>query len=240
MPPWIVQSLVLAVLVAAPRPAPAEPPVLLTFPIPLMVESETQGRFVELARDLLAEAGLEGRIRLLPPPRALQAFARSEALVLFPALAVNFPAVPPARTRAIYIKRDFVFSRGDLPPLRRLADLAGRRVAITSGYPYAPELFAVPGILIDEAATDEANALRLVLGRVDAFVVEEHTGLAAFAATGTRERVQYDPQAPLWGQEVFFACRPDAEGAAFCAKLNAGLAELERRGRWRQSGEAGD
>lgn len=240
MPLRIAKALVLAVLLAAPRVVPAGPAELLTFPIPLMVESETQGRFVELAREMLAGAGLEGRIRVLPPPRALQAFARGEAMVLFPALAVNFPAVPPARTRAIYIKRDFVFTRRDAPPLRTLAELAGRRVAITSGYPYAPELFAVPGILIDEAASDEANALRLVLGRVDAFVVEEHTGLAAFAATGTGGRVQYDPQAPLSGQEVFFACRPDAEGAAFCAKLDAALADLERRGRLQQLWRAED
>ncbi len=134
----MIRKLCALLIAAGCLPAHAVVPVT-TYPIPVHVESESKGLFIDLTRAVASAAEADIRISVLPPPRALQGFSNGSQKVLFPALDVLFPADSTiVRSReTIDCKEDFVFTRKGSPKLVTLDDLKGKRVGITRGYPYA-------------------------------------------------------------------------------------------------------
>ena len=70
-------------------------------------------------------------------------------------------------TESIDCKEDFVFTARGTPMLRSLADLRGKVVGITHGYPYSREVMAATGFTLEVAASDELNLRKLAAGRID-------------------------------------------------------------------------
>ena len=203
-----------------------------TFPIPLMVENEEKGVFIDLAKRIAKRAHIDIHINVLPPKRAINNFLKGDADALFPALDVNFPTgIKFAKTQElIYIKEDFVFTKKGNPMLITIQDLEEKKIGITLGYPYVFELTHNNLIKLETAITDEQNAIKLIKGRLDAFVVEEKSGLKAFKKTNLYKEMQYNPRIPLSRQDVYFAFQYTDDGNKFAELFSNALKEMKKDG----------
>lgn len=207
----------------------AETLTIATFPIPLMVESKDKGVFIELTKAVAKEAGYELKIQVYPPPRTLKEFAAKKVDGIFPALKVTMP-VAYERSESVYVKRDYAFTVKGKPALQTLGELAGKRVAITSGYPYAEVLTSQEDIRFETANSDEQNVKKLLAGRVNAFVVEEKSGLTAFSKDGSRDKISYNAGKPLSEQDVFYAFQQSNSGKVRSDRISQALKTLKDNG----------
>ena len=204
---------------------------IATFQIPIMVESKDKGVFIDLVTTAAKKAGFSVNIEVLPTPRAIGAFVQKEYDMLFPALDIQFhdQEKPLASKELIYVKRDFAFSKTGTTICRNIKDLEGKIVGITAAYPYAEEILFNKKLTLEKAPTDEINVKKLLSGRIDVFLVEEKSGLGAFA----KEKVtqfDYDKNAPLSQQNVYFAFQKNQKGTALEQKFSSALSELKENG----------
>lgn len=72
---------------------------------------------------------------------------------------------------------------------------------------------------------------KLGMGRIDAFVVEEKSGLKALKDSG-QSNIEYDPKTPLSKQDVYYACTDTPEGKALAGKISGALGQLQSNGRF--------
>ncbi len=203
-----------------------------SFPIPLMVVDEQNGVFIELTKTIAQRANLEIDFLIAPPKRTVGAFLANKIDVLFPALDINFPeGITPIKSKElIYLKTDFVFTKKGTRMLKSLIELEGKKVGITRGYPYARELINNNLITIDVANSDDLNVRKLMKGRIDAFVVEEKSGLASFAAEGKKDDFQYDPAVPMSKQNVYYAFQNNEKGKKLENIVSKVLGEMKQDG----------
>ena len=206
-----------------------------TFLIPVHVESAEQGLFIELMREVAATARLRDvHIEVMPAPRALRSLMTATHDAVFPALDIFFePGQPVIRTaETIDCKEDFVFTARGTPLLRSLADLRGKVVGITHGYPYSREVMAANGYTLEVAVSDELNIRKLAAGRIDAFVLDEKTGVKAAEALGLSGAIQYDRLAPVSRQEVYVAFQANERGRELAARTSEALRQMKASGRY--------
>ncbi len=202
-----------------------------TFPIPLMVVDEQNGVFIELTKTIAQGSNLDIEFIIAPPKRTISDFLENKIEVLFPALDVSFPVgIKPIKSKElIYIKEDFVFTKKGNPMLKSLKDLKGKKIGITRGYPYARELTDNDQITVDVANSDELNVRKLMKGRIDAFVVEEKSGLKSFENEGIND-FQYDPDVPVSKQDVYYAFQNNENGKDLANILSKVLGLLKQDG----------
>ena len=228
---WCLLLFVLYIFFALPVFS-AEKYLFGTFQIPLMVEDENNGVFIELTREIARRAGIDIEITIMPPGRTLLSFQENKIAAIFPVLDASFPEgsdyIKP--DEIIYIKSDFIFTKKEEPLLKTMDELEGKRVGITFGYPYVKELIENKSINIDSAKSDVLNVNKLTLGRIDAFVVEEKTGLKAFEEAGQKELAQYDPETPISEQEVYYAFNREHNGEKLAQAFSRALLEMKQDG----------
>ena len=149
-----------------------------SFKIPVMVKNNKKGVFVELVKTTAKKAGIQVDVSVMPPKRAIQSFLAGKLDMLFPGLDIQFGKqknkVLPSR-ELIYTKIDFAFTRNDKKKINSISGLKGKRVGLTSGYPYAATIIQNKNIMIDWAKSDVSNVKKLAKGRIDVFIVEEKT-----------------------------------------------------------------
>ncbi len=209
----------------------AETITLGSFPIPLMVVDEDHGAFVDLVKEAVQRQGLDIRFIITPPKRTIKHFLEGKIDAVFPALDVNFAdGIEVEKSEPIYQKVDFVFTVKGKPQLKIIQDLEGKKVAITRGYPYARQLTENNMIILDMANSDETNAKKLMKGRVDAFVVEEKSGLQAFKTLGLLDKVQWDQNVPLSKQKVYVAFHKNHKGKLLAGKISESIRAMKADG----------
>lgn len=203
-----------------------------TFPIPLMVEDENNGIFIELFKEIAKRAKMNVKISVYPPKRTLKNFELQELDIIFPALDVNFPAdnMPIKSKELIYIKQDFVFTMKGSKLFKKISELEGKKIGVTAGYPYVFEIILNKKITIDVANSDELNTQKLVSGRIDAFIVEEKSGIKAFKETGTFDKIQYDPKRPISEQAVYYAFQNTKKGKDLEKQISRILKAMKKDG----------
>lgn len=203
-----------------------------TFPIPLMVEDKDHGVFVDLTKTIAQRAKIDIEIVVYPPKRVLNYFMRKKIDIFFPALDVNFPkGIEIEKSKElIYTKEDFVFTKKGNPLYRTIPDLENKKIGITLGYPYVNQLIHNNLIKLEQANEDIMNAKKLISGRIDAFVVEEKSGLKSFEQAGLQSQMQYDPKTPLSRQNVYYAFQATTEGVKLSQLLSTALKEIKQDG----------
>ncbi len=200
---------------------------IASFPIPLMVESPTQGIFVELTLEIARRADVSIIITVLPPMRTISEFESLAIDCVFPALDPTMPG-PVAKSTPIYNKVDYVFYL-KTAPLKTLKDLEGKRVGLTRGYPYSKELTENKKIIISYVDSDVANMKMLGAGRIDAFVVEEKSGLSALAQS-EQTNIAYDPKQFLSSLAVYYAFHATEQGKILAEKFSKALQSMQADG----------
>ncbi len=198
------------------------------YPIPLMIESSTSGLFVEIVQELIQRTGEDFEIVVFPAQRTVASFHAGEIDAFFPALDVLIEK-EKAASEPMYVKCDFAFTRKGEPELKSIADLEGKKVGITAGYPYVKELTTNPKITLDIGPNDEANIRKLSAGRIDVFVVEEKTGVVALQQAGV-DNVTYPAGSPISQQNVYIAFQATDAGKAQAGKFSKALQEMKQDG----------
>lgn len=214
----------------------AETVICGSFPIPQMVEDAEHGLFIELTKAIAERSGLDIEIQVVPAKRASVYFQEGDIHVLFPAVDRKFPPdqLPNRSKEAIFSKKTYIFTRKDSPVFKSVQELEGKRVGVTRGYAYPEELLSNPKILLDEANNDEASAKKLLAGRIDAFVVEEQSGLNAFNASGAMDGVHYDAESPVEVEDVYYAFQRTDEGAALAERFSNALSDMKQDGSFKK------
>ncbi|MBO9665203.1 MAG: transporter substrate-binding domain-containing protein [Bdellovibrio sp.] len=205
----------------------AKPLRMVTFAIPLMVENSQRGLFVDLTRDIAQRGKIDLEIEIVPTGKALLHFTNGKFEGLFPALDVYTPK-NAVKTLPFYEKIDFVFYRKN-KPLKTFKDLEGKKVGLTFRYPYVAQLTANKKIHFEYAADDVTNMKKLSKGSIDAFVVEERSGLQALEQSHV-EGVTYDSTQPLSRQDVYYAFRDDEEGRKMAKAFSEAIASMKSDG----------
>jgi len=190
---------------------------VVTHPIPLMVESETEGRFIDFTRGLLADEDIVVDIVVLPTNRALDFFRQKKALIFFPGNEA-YDLGDHLQTLPFYSKKDFAFHRSE-NKVSSLQDLKDKILGLTLGYPYDNKILRRPGLAFEVAPSDEANFFKLASHRIDAFLVEEVTGLKALRSTKLKG-ITYNKKTPLSTLQVYFALQNSPSGQKWQHILN--------------------
>ncbi len=204
---------------------------VVTFQIPVMVESKSEGVFIELVNATAEKAGIKVEIEVLPPPRAIGGFMSKSFDMLFPALDIQFHGKekPLASKEIIYVKQDFAFTKKGNNVIKNISELEGKSVGITAGYPYSEEILFNKNLKIQEAPSDDQNVKKLINNRIDVFIVEEKSGLGAFAKENTQE-FEYASEFPISKQDVYFAFQKNTKGTKLEEKFSKALLELKNNG----------
>lgn len=112
-------------------------------------------------------------------------------------------------------------------------DFKARAVCAPVGYALPPELHAMvqSGELTRESPADLPACVRMVAsGRVDAFVIDEHTGQAAVARTGVGNEIRIAAQPFAQVAQHLIVSKANPEAPAVLAAFNAGLKKLKDSG----------
>ncbi len=210
----------------------AEKAIFATFPIPLMVVDENNGIFIELTKSISSRANLDIEITIAPPKRTIFNFNKKKVDVMFPSVDMFFQLNETyvKSTEIIYIKTDYIFNRKNSPLLTTIKSLEGKRVGLTRGYPYARKLTTHKEIQIQFANSDNINVRKLLAKRIDAFVVEEKSGLKAFENLGNLNQMQYDPAFPIFKQDVFYAFQDSVKGKRLNQLISKALSAMKKDG----------
>jgi len=203
-----------------------------TFPVPHLVLDENHGNFIELTRTIAQRAHLDIEITVTPPKRARFNFGEKKIDILFPAVDHFFsPEHQPIKSdEPLYIKKNYAFTRKGEPLIRTIKEMEGKRVGITLGYPYAKKLTDNHLVELDMAKSDEINVSKLIAKRIDAFVVEEVSGLKAFQSKGVMDQIQYDPSSPTSKMNVYYAFQNTGKGKKLAKIVSKVLGEMKKDG----------
>lgn len=218
---------VVVILLFCPVLAFAKPLVLATFAIPLMVENSEKGLFIALTREIAKRNSRTVDILVLPTGKTLLAFSNAKVDGFFPALDVYVPKAS-AKSSPFYRKVDYAFYRKS-SPLRSMKDLEGKKVGLTFRYPYGKDLIANKKIKFEYAADDVQNMRKLGQGLIDAFVVEEKSGLKALQLSGERS-IEFDKAHPLSEQIVYYAFHDNEEGRKLAEIFSKTIESMRKDG----------
>jgi polar amino acid transport system substrate-binding protein len=205
----ILMLVILALMLSIAAAQEAKPSVTVHVDyIPKLMADDGTGPFADLIYEIGRRAGLSIKIVVLPPKRQRIAFEMEQVDIVFSMSESSFNAETQyLRSSSFFDKRYFVFTRKGSPCVKSMANLTklSGPIGLTLGYSYPQVLLSEHRLAFDYAPTDELNMSKLGLGRISAFVVEEVSGLAALKHTKQETAIQYDPQSPLFTEDVFFA-----------------------------------
>jgi polar amino acid transport system substrate-binding protein len=202
------------------------------FPIPLLIEDRNRGVFVELFQEVAKRTGESFEFEVYPAQRTKKMFTDGEIDGIFPALDKSIEG-KYVESAPFYSKNEVAFVREGVPYIEDATQLEGKTVGVTKGYTYGAGITSNPKITLDYADSDVVNMRKLSKGRLDAFVVEEKSGLKALKESGVTN-VVYNPEKPLSARRTFFAFQDTAEGRALAGKFTQALAEMKKDGSFEQ------
>lgn len=203
-----------------------------SFPIPLMVDDAEHGVFVTLFQEVVKRTGERCALNIYPVQRTQKLFADGDLIGFFPASETSAGA-KAVKSAPFYSKNNVVFVRKNTPFITKISELEGKIVGVTKGYTYGDEITKNPNITLEYADSDVNNMLKLSKGRIDAFIVEEQSGLKAMTESGVSD-VGYDPQQPISSVPIFFAFQNSESGRMLSAKFSAAIAAMQADGALKQ------
>jgi ABC-type amino acid transport substrate-binding protein len=194
-----------------------------TYLIPLMVESETEGKFITMSNILAKRSNLNFKYIIAPPKRTIENYFQEKLDCFFPALDVLLKK-PVFKSQTVYLKKDFIFMNGHVKNLT-LIDLVGKKVGLTLGYPYAEKVTKKKGIHFEYARSDILNIKKLISGRIDYFIVEERSGAKAASIAG-QGLINYNSDNAISVQKVYYGCHSQKTAK----KLSRAITSIKKDG----------
>ena len=187
-----------------------------------------QGSASQLVSQLLAEAGYDASIDIVPWPRALNMtyVGQADGIVAIWSTAERREKVLFSEPYMVN-RISLLHRKGALAQVKTLADLKGLKIGVGRGYDYSPEFLAATGFHKDAAVDTLVNLKKLLAGRVDAIledevIVDYYRSKYGGQLPGA-DQLEFSPT-PLMELPLHFGIsqlRPDAE--QIIAHFNAAL-----------------
>ncbi|HCY86345.1 MAG TPA: hypothetical protein DHV36_14515 [Desulfobacteraceae bacterium] len=227
----IHRSLIVAIciitILAPLNRAAAEPVKVLTFQIPGLVISETEGGFVKLYLEAARRAGISVDLKVLPVKRARHLFESEKADSFFPALDASLNV--DASKAVFHVKKLFAFVREGSPIPSAIEQLEGKKVCLTRGFTYPRKITMNENIKLDEASDPVQSFKKLAKNRCDSFVADPKVGANALEKSG-EQGIKWAPDTPLAHMDVYFAFRTDEHGKDLAMKFTQALDDMKKDG----------
>jgi len=206
----------------------SQPYTIACYHIPLLVDDEDHGAFIELFKEAARRAEIHYTMRLVPAKRAMRYFEDGDVVGILPALQSTL-ALDAALTRQIFSKQVHTFVRSGDPIPKTVGSLEGKRIGLTRGFGYPRAITMNENIDVDYADTTEGSLMKLLEGRIDAVVADGYTALYAIEKMEL-SGFHYDLSAILDEQPVYMAFQPTDEGRELARKISRALAAMEADG----------
>lgn len=231
-----ILSLISVLLIGNCVVAEQTPIRVVSFPIPLMVENNKQGLFIDLVHAIERHINRPIIIEVWPTPRAVQAFESGAFDMIFPGVDTLFqnPDSILASNELLYIKKNHVFTLKNRAVITHINELKGLTLGLTRSYPYSKAITTHPEIHRVYVDTDEQNAQMLVRKRTHAFIVEQASGLRAFDITQLRDQVHYSKTHPISVEDVYFAFHRTNTGQKLEELISKALLSLKQSGQFKK------
>ncbi|WP_413581551.1 substrate-binding periplasmic protein [Bdellovibrio sp. HCB288] len=200
---------------------------LVTFPIPFMVEGEQEGLFVNLTREIAQRVPVKFKVDIVKSNRAKLEFFNGLAAGYFPGMDNSTPK-DALKTVPFYVRTNYIFYREN-KPFQNLKDLRGKKVGLTFRYHYPPQIQSDTKIDFIYADDDVTNMRRLSESIIDAFIVEEKSGLRALELSRAKG-ISYNKDNPVSSQDCYFAFRDNEEGRVLVKEFNSALLKMKEDG----------
>lgn len=205
------------------------PNLLGTFLIPYMVENEDSGAFIDLVEEIGRRIKKSFKIIIMSPQETFKHFSEKEIIGFFPGTEtriINFKSYE--KSDPFYIKRDLIFSRKE-SVLKGLESLEGKKVGLTMGYTYSKNITSNTKINFEYPYSDIIGLRMLEKGRIDAFVVEEISGLKALQSCNCKN-ITYDPDFSVSSQKVYFVFQSTNIGKSLAKEFSFTINEMIQDG----------
>lgn len=211
-----------------PTVSSAQKVVVAAIEIPLMIESPDQGIFIEYLKEIDRRSFLDFEISVYPGIRAVSLFEAGAVELLIP---YPLESGPPSNTYTtpIHVKKDFAFVKKGRSPPGSVEELKGLRVGFTRHYHYSPVLLNAPGMQKSLNPSDELNMKMLQAGRMDAFIVEEQSGLRAKKMANAPD-ITYDPSRPVFISNTVIVAQDSDAGRLLADEINLHLDAMRAEG----------
>ncbi|MBS1969732.1 MAG: transporter substrate-binding domain-containing protein [Bdellovibrionales bacterium] len=197
-------------------------------PIPFFIESEERGTFIDLTKEIATKLGVKVSVEVYPNVRAIDIFRKGRSLAFLPGSHPKLDKHDYFETEPIFYKKIFIYSKSP-ESFSSLKDLAHKRIGVTMGYTYPPDLAKVTGVEIQEAANDEGNLRKLHAGRIDAFLGEEVSVNDGIESLGFKE-IGYKKEKFLTKEPIFYAFQKSPEGERWFQKFNETIRLMKKAG----------
>jgi len=194
--------------------------VLGSFNIPEFVTSKDSGVFIDLVKEIGRRTNIEVEIVLRPPKRTITSFATGQVDGYFPALDYFNKGLSTANTAPFYYKKDFFISFQDSSQLR------GKKVCLTSGYPYEKSLLENKDLTFLYTHSDQTCIQMLLKKRADIFVCELHSGVSALKNLNVRA-IHISPTA-ISKLDVFFSFQDSKKGQRLAKIFSNEILEMRK------------
>lgn len=203
------------------------------FYIPGLIIDKKNGKFIEIHHQIIQAVKYKTALKICPAERVIQRFINKEIIGFFPGSATSFQRekknIPFIKTVPFFEKKEFLFTRTTDSIISKLEELNGKTADLTRGYPYPPQLLANKKIKFEYAKTDVQNFKKLSSGRIDAFPVEEKSGVAALEKSGA-VNIRYDKDSPIFVKSIFYYFQDTPEGKQLAQAFNHEIQRLEQKG----------
>lgn len=194
-----------------------------TFKIPRYVRSQSQGEFLDLVKRIGEEEDINIKVRVMPPKRVISFFKGGTFDGYFPALDMLNP-MEVHKSSVFYYKKDFLFSLKG----KTIKSLKNKKLCLTEGYPYDPKLISRNDITFYYASSDESCLEMVIRSRVDGFVCEGLTGVAAINKLKLKN-IQAHEKA-ISSMPVYFAFKKNEKGKQMAKKFTRIIERMRKNG----------
>lgn len=202
------------------------------YEIPTLLQANGQGSYDKVMAYVERNFRYNWRYKAYPAEVLDKLFAEQQIDCIFPADRNFYGAPGVLQSDYFNLSRVFIYTKPTHDVLVGVESLKGKRVGARKGATYGPKVDnAKLGLIY--SPTIEQNILKLVNGRLDAFIAYVPDALFAFKSLNM-EPLNHDPSSPLLTIEDGFLCHDSVQSRKFIRRLNVALGYIKGDGTLRR------
>ena len=209
-----------------------QPITLGSYYIPGLVDSSTEGKFVEILNEIEQRTGITFTLSLKPTKRMQRDFKRGSIIGYFPELYEHLP-LPLDQvyvSEPFWTKKIYIFSRDEASHITNIDMLNGKRIALVRGYSYGREIVNNKKITITYVDSDIQSIKLLKLNRVDFVLGDGDSTPAAIQKTQAQKEIFFNLESPIHYLDVFFVFQKNEKGQTIAKKVSKAIKGMKRDG----------
>ncbi len=194
-----------------------------SFPIPVLIQNSKNGIFIEIVREACLRLNIKPEILIYPPKRSFKYFSENKTQAFFPAIPFHV-SEQIVTTTPFHYKRAFAFTKRGTKAITTVAELKGKRVGLTTGFAYPPNIVNDSDITVDFTEFFQASLKKLQAGRIDCFIGDPDITLNAMRKLNFS--LSYDLEKPIYEEPVFIAFHKTAAGIELADKFSLAISKM--------------